>query len=329
MTRRALLLAVLLASAVSCSRQQGSAAMPTGPTAPSPPSGGPATTAPIFVVLFTHIEDNTPVGVLGTPAARASYLNVRAQLLAMGELAQRSGVKWSLQPDWKILLAAQQYEDAATMASTGGSNVFRHLRDRLGVAIDPHSHESGGYNYTDVAYLLESLGVGGSTVIGGHIWDPSLPQFAEWDRFRAPVTGLRYPTAIWRGDILMGSGTPNHVNDPIVSGVWRPRDRNSYFDDDPSGNIAAIGAYTGDLAGITVLINQSRAGQTDPTCMLTASYHLNLSALMAGGVDGSVLAPLAALRAQGLVELTDFTRLVQTWRGRFGAKGCLLNARTS
>ena len=118
------------------------------------------------------------------------------------------------------------------MATTGGINVLRHLRDTLGVRIDPHSHEGGGYNYSDVASLLDRLGVGGSTVIGGHIWDPSLPQFQQWDRFRGPVAGQRYPSAVWRGDILMGSGTPNHVNDPIVSGVWRPRDRSRYFEDD-------------------------------------------------------------------------------------------------
>src|SRR6185295_16488956 len=134
-------------------------------------------------------------------------------------------------------------EDAATMASTGGVNFLRHLRDSLGVAIDPHSHEGGGYNYTDVAHLLDSLGVGGSTVIGGHIFHPSLPQFSAWDRFRQPVRGLKYPNALWRGDILMGSGTPNHVSDPIVSGVWRPKSRDNYFDDDPAGNIACVGAF--------------------------------------------------------------------------------------
>lgn len=286
---------------------------------------------PVYVVVFTHIEDNTPVGMLGTAAARTNYMNVRSRLLDMAALAERTGVEWSLQPDWKILLAAQQYEDAATMASTGDMNIFQYLRSRMGVSIDPHSHESGGYNYTDVAYLLGSLGVGGSTVIGGHIWDPSLPQFAEWDRFRRPVSGLRYPAAVWRGDILMGSGTPNHVNDPIVSGVWRPRDRSNYFDDDPSGNIAAVGAYTGDLAGVNELVDRYRTGLTDPTCMLTASYHINLSELTAGGLsafDRSVLQPLVMLRSQGVVELTDFTTLVGTWIRQFNAKGCLLNVRT-
>lgn len=46
-------------------------------------------------------------------------------------------------------------------ATTGGRNFLVVLRDDYGVAIDPHSHENGGYNYADVAWLLDDLGVGG------------------------------------------------------------------------------------------------------------------------------------------------------------------------
>ncbi len=106
---------------------------------------------PLYLVLFTHIEDNTPTGTLGTDAARSNYLLWRSRLIAMAELARNKNLPWVLQPDWKFLLAAQQYEDATVMASTGGHNVLRYLRDSLGVVIDPHSHEAGGYNYTDVA----------------------------------------------------------------------------------------------------------------------------------------------------------------------------------
>ncbi len=299
---------------------------PPSPTPPVPPGPDPSQPTPVHVVLFTHIEDNTPAGPLDAPQARTSYLNLRARLIAMGELARRLAVPWSLEPDWKFLLAAQSFEDADRMASTGGVNVLRHLRDTLGVIIDPHSHESGGYNYTDVAHLLSSLGVGGSTVIGGHIWDPALPQFQQWDRFRAPVSGLRYPTATWRGDILMGSGTPNHVNDPVVSGVWRPRDRDNYFEDDPLGNIACVGAFTHDLAGVSDLVERYRTGEVASSCMLTTSYHIRPADLLApsglASIESTVLQPLVTLRGSGKIALTDFTGLVSTWKQRFGAKAC-------
>jgi len=287
----------------------------------------PVTSQPVYVVLFTHIEDNTPAGTLGTPVCRTNYLNLRAKLIEMAVLAGRYGARWSFEPDWKFLEAALLYEDEAIMASTGGKNILRYLRDSLGAAVDPHSHENGGYNYTDVAYLLELLGVAGSTVIGGHIWDPALPQFQEWDRFRAPVFGTRYPLATWRGDILMGSGTPNHVNDPIVSGVWRPKDRNHYWEDDPAGNIACVGAWRGDIAGILELVARYGTGQTNADCVLTASYHIKPADITSSGglatIESSVIIPLASLRDSGEVVLTDFTALVKTWKEQFGGRACI------
>lgn len=279
---------------------------------------------PVYVVLFTHIEDNTPAGTLGTPIIRANYLSLRAKLIEMAVLARSYDAKWSLEPDWKFLEAALLYEDEATMASTGGINLLRYLRDNLGAAIDPHSHENGGYDYTDIAYLLSELGVGGSTVIGGHIWDPSLPQFQEWDRFRLPVLGQKYPAALWRGDILMGSGTPNHVNDPIVSGAWRPRDRDRYWEDDPAGNIACVGAWRGDVAGVSELIARYAAGQESSASMLTSSYHILPADITTPGglakLESGVLIPLAALRDKGQVVLTDFTALIGAWKEKFRAR---------
>lgn len=308
--------ALLAAGALSaCSGASDDATTPTDSAAP-----------PVHVVLFTHVEDQTPGGVLGTAQSRASYNTIRGALLEMGALTARYDIKWTLQPDWKILLAALQYEDAGTRASTGGLNFLRYLRDSMHVAIDPHSHEGGGYNYTDVAHLLDSLGVGGTTVIGGHIWDPSLPQFSAWDRFRVPVRGQQYPSASWRGDILMGSGTPNHVNDPIVSGVWRPRNRNDYFSDDPSANIACVGAYKGDVATISELVALYRGGQAPPTCLLTATIHVNPSDITGpnglANVETAVLRPLAALRDSGQVKLTDFSALIATWKRDFGGRAC-------
>jgi len=325
MIRAAIVLGVL-GGIAGCGGEASSPTTPASVTSPGT-GGGNATAPPVYVVLFTHIEDNTPGGELGTPGNRATYLTLRGRLITMAETTRRYGMTWVLQPDWKFLLAAQMYEDAPTTASTGGQNILRYLRDSLGVPIDAHSHEAGGYNYTDVAYLLETLGVGGSTVIGGHIWDPALPQFAHWERFRVPVSGMRYPSAVWRGDILMGSGTPNHTNDPIVSGVWRPKDPWSYFEDDPSGNIACVGAFKSDISGINELVTRYRTAQAETSCMQTSTYHVTPATLGStsamAALERDVLTPLSTLRSAGQVEVTDFTSLVATWRTRFNAKACI------
>jgi hypothetical protein len=315
-TRRPAIIACAFALA-ACGGRKGETTGPTQNTTAGPP---------IQVVVFTHIEDATPGGVLGTAANRTNYLAIRASLLEMAALARRYSMRWSLEPDWKILLAALQYEDAPTRATTGGLNFLRYLRDSLGVAIDPHSHEGGGYNYTDVAHLLDSLGVGGSTVIGGHIWDPSLPQFSAWDRFRVPVRGNQYPSAMWRGDLLMGSGTPNHVNDPIVSGIWRPKSRDDYFTDDPAGNISCVGAWKGDLAGISELVALYRDRRAPVTCMLTSTMHISPSTITSPNglttIENTIIKPLVALRDSSQVKLTDFIALAATWRSEFSGRVC-------
>jgi hypothetical protein len=298
----------------------------SSPTA-STPTPTPTPAPPVYVVLFTHIEDNTPPGTLDTAVNRTMYLTWRTRLITMAKLAQRYGMTWVLQPDWKFLEAARTYENASVMSTTGGKNILRYLRDQFDVVIDPHSHENGGYNYTDVAYLLHGLGVGGSTVIGGHIWDPSLPQFSHWDRFRVPVAGEQYPSALWRGDILMGSGTPDHTNDPIVSGVWRPKDPWSYWEDSPSGNIVAVGSFKKDVDGISELVARYTSGQSAPTCMLTSTYHIKPAMISSSSglstLERDVLSPLSSLRGSGKVEVTDFTTLVATWKSRFGGQACI------
>jgi hypothetical protein len=290
------------------------------------------TPPPVYVVLFTHIEDNTPAGTLGTPESRQNYMLWRNRLLSVGHLFHQHNAQWVFQPDWKILLAALMYEDPSAMVNTNNKNFLRYLKEDLGVAIDPHSHEGQGYNYTDVAHLLDSLGVGGSTVIGGHVWDPSLPQFAEWDRFRVPVPGSKFPWALWRGDILMGSGTPNHVNDPQVSGVWRPKDRYHYFEDDPLGNIVCVGQYKSSAQGssyqflqsVNELIELYANGKVATQYMLTAAKHLSPSEISAPyslkTIEDSLLVPLLTLQGMGKVKLTDFTSLVADWRALFGSR---------
>ncbi len=299
-------------------------ALPWGITAQTQP--------PVYVVLFTHIEDNTPAADIGTPQARIQYITVRNGLLAMAAVAKRYNMTWVFQPDWKVLLASLAYEDSLLTRNTAGKNVLRYLREDMGVPIDAHSHEKQGYNYTDVAHLLDSLGVGGSTVIGGHVWDPSIPQFQGWDRFRLPVAGTKYPWSTWRGNILMGSGTPNHVNDPCPSGVWRPKDRYHYWEDDSAGNIYCIGQFAGDVLGVQRLVNLYRSGAIRPVNILTASFHIKPAMITAPAallaVEDTILKPLEALRARGEVEITDFTSLIDIWKTRFGAKPFLFDGKT-
>ena len=139
-------------------------------------------------------------------------------------MAQLHGARWSLEPDWKFQLAAQQYEDTELMSTTAGLNVLR------------------------------------------------------------------------------------------------------YFVDDPAGNIACVGAFRGDLGGIAELTELYRTEQVKSDCMLTASYHIRPSDIMAPArlkvIEDTVIRPLADLRNGGRIVLTDFTALVATWKDEFAGRAC-------
>jgi len=126
---------------------------------------------------------------------------------------------------------------------------------------------------------------------------------------------------------LIGAGTPNHVNDPLVSGVWRPLDRDHYFDDDPSGNIVSVGAWHDEVAGVNDLVDAYASGAVPATELLTASWNVTPSSILATGgidtIDATVLAPIAALRDDGKIMVGDFQHLVTVWQSDFGGRAFL------
>ena len=87
---------------------------------------------PVYVVVFTHVEDNTPGGLLGTAQSRQNYSTLRDNLIAMAAMAESAGVQWTLQPDWKILEAALLYEDSTLQATTNDKNFYATLRRTVG-----------------------------------------------------------------------------------------------------------------------------------------------------------------------------------------------------
>lgn len=104
---------------------------------------------------------------------------------------------------------------------------MKYLSENLSVSLDPHSHETGGYNYADIAYLLQNkLGVTPTKVVGGHVYDGT--GYQNWPKFLA-AGGLalsKYAsensTYKWSPQLLMGGATASHASDSHVSGLWRP-----------------------------------------------------------------------------------------------------------
>src|SRR3990170_8327065 len=165
-------------------------------------SGGPESRAsaalpPVYLTIVSHNEE--PLG--GRPdytADRDFYLQNRALLKLLAETITSRGATYNFQSDWNYLKAVAMYDTGSVTGDTAGKNIVRWMRENLGVEVDPHAHETQ-YNYADVAYLIEQLGVTPSNNVGGFLYDP--PDNAQrWEQHANWLNGSVYPSYSWRAD---------------------------------------------------------------------------------------------------------------------------------
>ena len=275
----------------------------------------------VHVVLFMHNEDSI-FGDVDDPATASKYLRQRNGLVEMAGYLHENDVPFAWQSDWKFLQGVLKYETEELMDSTGGKNLVRYLYEDLGIAVDAHSHEHYGYNYADVACLLDSLGLTPTDIIGGHIWDPYNEKYADWERFRRPLQGGQFPDYTWEGRVLIGSGTPSHTYDPQPSGIWRPKDKYHYWEDDPEGKVVCVGQYTGDLEGVQELVQLYQTDAVSADQMLTCTIHTPQSFYpgFMEDFEKDLIAPLLEMRDRGEIKLVDFSQLVDIWESEFGGE---------
>lgn len=247
-----------------------------------------AQTAPtVYFGIAVHSEEPGGTPPANTPDFRSTqltnYLAWRDAILWFAEECRTRTLPWNCQFEWNMLEGVRRFEvpggsnyTFTASTNTGGTNLMLHLHRHYGVELDPHSHESQGYNYADVAYLLSVLGVTPSGVVGGHVYDPTAGEmFQNWPRFVADADGLnsvKYPGYAWRPRLLMGAGSPSHTKDPNASGLWRPAGTNTFFTDLPTGPIAAIGNWSNDLHEHNRLLALLESGQLAHSNKLWTAY---------------------------------------------------------
>jgi hypothetical protein len=194
----------------------------------------------VHVSMVSHNEtDDARYGFLEN---EQGYLALRGAILQIAGLMTEYGAAWSHQSDWRFLQAVRTFDHGAVLNNTNGKNILRYLHEDLGFEIDAHSHESGGYNYADVAYLLEDLGIPSTHLVGGFIYSPPDSPAVSWEKFRSPLQGLMFPAYSWQAEYLWGGGTINHQGqDANVAGCWRPQDECHFFEHDSLANLINIG----------------------------------------------------------------------------------------
>lgn len=235
------------------------------------PSSGPK----IYVSFASHNEDEFHPEYPNYIDDEATFWEHRANAIAYAEMLVSHGIKYNFQTDWNFLLAVQKYDQGDD--STNGKNILRYLHEDLGVDIDPHSHENGGYNFVDVAYLISQLGVEPTGVVGGFIAGP--PEDSQLSYFWNLKQGKKYQNATWKPEILWGGGTGQHQNegDYWISGIWHPKNAEDFDVHDSQAALPNVGNFSGSWNGLNVLLDELHAGNLSEEGFYTATIMINQS----------------------------------------------------
>ena len=274
---------------------------------------------PVYLTIVSHNEE--PLG--GRPDYTADpnfYLQNRNLVKLLAETITSRGATFNFQSDWNYLKAVALYDVGGVTDNTGGKNIVRWMREDLGVEVDPHAHETQ-YNYADVAYLIEQLGVPPSKNVGGFLYEPP-DNDQGWERHVDGIYGWVYPSYFWRADHLWGAATYLHQgNDDHSSGIWRPKDRYNFYVDDPNQRLLYVGGCNGQ-AGLLELLDDIEAGRAPAGGFYTANLMVIQDWMTEQSIAqlGSFIDSLAPYVAQGRVRWVTLSEMADLWRTEHGSQ---------
>ena len=272
--------------------------------------GAAASDNAILVSIVMHCEE--PPGYPDFVADAATFAEHRAAVLRFATMLAGYGVAFDYQSDWNFLQAIGLHDRGD---QTGGKNILRYLKEDLGFAIDPHAHETT-YNYADVAYLAQQLGVTPSNVVGGFIIDP--PRDSKLEQFWQPIVGAQYPGYTWSAAILWGGGTGNHVNESSfwTSGVWRPSDRGHFLTHSDAGPLPNIGNFGGTWEGLDLLLRLHADGKLSDG-IHTCTVMTNQRDVVEAGFIESFEAELAKRADHPAIRWVTLTEVIEIWQSEY------------
>ena len=274
---------------------------------------------PVYVTVVSHNEEGGGGGPVYTDDQNF-YLQNRTLVKLLAETITSRGAAYNFQSDWNYLKAVAMFDVGSVTTNTNGKNIVCWMKEDLGVEIDPHAHETL-YNYADVAYLHEQLGVIPSKNVGGFLYDPpDNPQ--GWEQHANGIYGWIYPSYFWRADHLWGAATYLHQgNDDVSSGIWRPKDRYNFYVNDPNQRLLYIGGGCGGQPGLMQLLDDILAGRVPADGFYTANLFVAQASITPQSIAalGTFIDSLAPYVADGRVRWSTLSQTAQRWRTQYGA----------
>lgn len=192
----------------------------------------------VYVNYVTHNEDNYNQYVLNQPF----YIEARTMLRQFAIDCKIRGAKWSMGNDYKILEAILAHDTGPVLTNTNGLNFLHWLQDSMDVELDPHAHAGfGNPTMADVAYMHTLLDATPSSVISGYLQSQADNSGYWWYDYENPVASVMDPTYTYNPEVIWGGATPNHVDDPLFYGIWKPTDVADYYTHDASKRLINYG----------------------------------------------------------------------------------------
>lgn len=191
----------------------------------------------VFVYINSHNEDN--IGYLNGIGGYNNYRQNREALIQLATLTKQKGAKQNWGSDHIALRAIAKYDTGTSLLNTNGKNLARWMSEDMGVECDPHSHETS-YNYGDVAYFMNQLGVPPSGNISGFLFS-QLQNGHNWEDYQDGIPGDSFPSFIWYPNVLWGGGSPNHIDDLNYYGCYKPKSMAEVNTHEPNNHLMLIG----------------------------------------------------------------------------------------
>lgn len=269
---------------------------------------------PIYLTIVSHNEEPASGRYPDFVNDEAAFWEDRAAILQFATAVTEAGAAYDWQSDWNFLQAVAKYDHGTD--DTNGKNIVQFLKEDLGVAIDPHAHETR-YNYADVAYLIEQLGVEPSGVVGGYLVYPVAASKLEylWE----PITSTLDSTYQWQAELLWGGGSPSHTNDYNVSGMWRPSSAEQYLESSETAPLPNIGGYLGTWDGVADLLAKQEAGELESGKMYTATVMVDQDEMNAETI-ASTIAQIQAYQdevASGTIQWINLADALEIWQTQY------------
>ena len=264
---------------------------------------------PIHVSIVIHNEETAHYN---TEPQR--FVDERTALVLFADMLASNSVMLNWQSDWRFLVAVDLYDQGG---NTGGDNIVEYIAG-LGFEVDPHAHESV-YNYADVAYLIDHLGVTPSNIAGGFIADPPLDSLLE--QFWQPIAGAVYPQYNWTAEALWGGATSNHVNEEALwaSGIWRPQDSEHFLTHDDNAPVPHIGKYGNTWDDLDLLIDKQQNGELYSNHLYTATVFVRQADLVGANFVSDFEQNLQDRDAAGKIEWVGLGELLDIWENDYNS----------